>query len=60
MARCFAETNLAYFTGEALDREKLSRELKFWTETAGDSFHTVYLQSILEDDSPNPLQIEFR
>ena len=60
MARCFAETNLAYFTGEALDREKLAGELDFWIETAGESFHTTYLRSILEDDAPNPLKNEFR
>ena len=60
MARCFAETNLAYFTGEPIDREKLARDLEFWMETTGESFHTAYLRSILEDDAPNPLQIEFR
>lgn len=60
MARCFAETNLAYFTGEPLDREKLARDLEFWMETTGESFHTAYLRSILEDDAPDPLQIEFR
>lgn len=60
MARCFAETNLVYFTGEALDREKLDRDLDFWSETVGEDFHTVYLRSILEDDAPDPLKIEFR
>ena len=60
MACCFAETNLAYFTGEPIDREKLARDLEFWVETTGESFHTAYLRSILEDDAPNPLQIEFR
>ncbi len=60
MARCFAETNLAYFTGEPIDREKLARDLEFWMETTGESFHTAYLRSILEDDALNPLQIEFR
>ena len=60
MARCFAETNLAYFTGEAIDREKLARDLDFWTETTGESFHTAYLRSIFEDEAPNPLQMKFR
>lgn len=60
MARCFAETNLAYFTGEPIDREKLASDLEFWVETTGESFHTAYLRSILEDEAPNPLQIEFR
>ena len=58
MARCFAETNLAYFTGEPLDRGKLSRELDFWEDTTGESFHTAYLRCILLDESPNALRIE--
>ncbi len=58
LARCFAETNLAYFTGEPLDREHLSAELEFWVETAGESFQTAYLRSILEDEARNALKIE--
>ena len=59
LARCFAETNLAYFTGELLDREKLSEEIAFWVETTGEGMETAYLRSILLDDAPNPLKIDF-
>lgn len=58
MACCFAETNLAYFTGENLDREKLSAELDFWVQAAGEGLETAYLRSILQDESPSPLIIQ--
>lgn len=54
LARCFADTNLAYFTGDPLDRDRLAEDLAFWVETEGESFRTSYLRSILEDDSPDP------
>lgn len=56
LARCFAEVNVAYFAGEPVDRVLLEEELGFWTETAGESFHTAYLRNILEDESPSPLE----
>ncbi len=60
MARCFAETNLAYFTGEAIDRERLREDLAFWIETAGETFETTYLATILEDESPDPLFVKLK
>lgn len=58
MARCFADTNLAYFTGESLDREKLAAELDFWVQAAGEGLETAYLRSILNDNTPSPLKIQ--
>lgn len=60
LARCFAETNLAFFTGGELDREQMAQELAFWTETAGEGMETAYLRSILQDESPSPLKIVLR
>lgn len=53
LARCFAETNLAYFAGGELDRRWLADEITFWEETAGEDFHTSYLRSILTDEAPS-------
>ena len=60
MARCFAEVNLAYFTGEPVDRERLAEELDFWVSVLGESFETAYLRGILEDDAPSPLRVTMR
>lgn len=60
MACCFAETNLGYFTGEPLNREKLADDLAFWVQTTGESLETTYIRSILLDDAPDPLKIEIR
>lgn len=60
MARCFAEANLGYFTGERGDREALTEELAFWKETVGEGMETAYLRSILLDESPDALSISLR
>ncbi|MBQ6215388.1 MAG: metallophosphoesterase [Oscillospiraceae bacterium] len=60
MASCFADTNLAYFTGAAPERERLLTELDFWVSAAGESFETAYLRGILKDESPDPLYVKLR
>lgn len=56
LSACFADTNLAYFFGEPVDRERLSREIDF-IEAQRISYSTAYLHSILEDEPIDPLQI---
>lgn len=58
MARCFADTNLAYFTGTMSERDRLLTELDFWVSVAGESFETAYLRGILQDESPDPLYVK--
>lgn len=55
MSRCFADANLAYFTGTMPERERLLGELDFWVSAAGESFETAYLRGILQDEAPDPL-----
>ena len=59
-ARCFAELNCAFFAGEQIDREAFGQILDDWAQLQGESFHTVYLRSILLDDAPDPLKILLR
>ena len=59
IAACFADTNLAYFTGEPLDRDRLRDEIAFMEAQAAD-FSSVYLRSILEDEAPDPLTVVIR
>ncbi len=60
MARCFADTNLAYFTGTVPERERLLTELDYWVSAAGESFETAYLRGILQDEAPDPLYVKLR
>ncbi len=57
MAAGFADANLSYFTGAGPDRDRLTAELAYWTEHAGEGMETAYLRGILEDDAPDPLKI---
>lgn len=57
LARCFADTNFAFFLGEEIDREALAAELAFWQEAAGEGLEIAYLRTVLKDVSPSPLKI---
>lgn len=59
LSACFADTNLAYFSGEPIDKERLSSEIDF-IEGQSISYSTVYLRSLLEDEPVDPLKIVFK
>ena len=56
LAALFADTNLAYFTGERVDRAALAEGIEYW-KTLDEGFHFSYLESILNDPGEDPLSV---
>ena len=56
LATIFAETNFAYYTGLPIDRTALMEGLERWREL-DPGIHSGYLESIIEDTSPDALHL---
>ena len=56
LADIFGRVNLAYFGGFTQDAEALIRDVERW-EGLSESFHSAYLQSILQDKGSDPLHL---